>query len=71
MCSQRLYCILCTQAQNLMEALYDEQTWKEDRYSFFQLDKQYLKEVTVFSVTEIFKPYLRKMQRSVRRWQRR
>ena len=29
-----------------MEALYDEQTWKEDRYSFFQLDKQYLKEVT-------------------------
>ena len=42
----RGYNVSSAQAQNLMEALYDEQTWKEDRYSFFQLDKQYLKEVT-------------------------
>lgn len=42
----RGYIVSSAQAQNLMEALYDEQTWKEDRYSFFQLDKQYLKEVT-------------------------
>ena len=42
----RSYNVSSAQAQNLMEALYDEQIWKENRYSFFQLDKQYLKEVT-------------------------
>lgn len=31
----RGYIVSSAQAQNLMEALYDEQTWKEDRYSFF------------------------------------
>lgn len=30
----RGYNVSSAQAQNLMEALYDEQTWKEDRYSF-------------------------------------
>lgn len=46
----RSYVVSSAQAQNLMEALYDEQTWKEEKYSFFQLDRQYLKEITgIFS----------------------
>lgn len=46
----RSYVVSSVQAQNLMEALYDEQTWKEEKYSFFQLDRQYLKEITgIFS----------------------
>ena len=66
----RGYIVSSAQAQNLMEALYDEQTWKEDRYSFFQLDKQYLKEVTGIFCDGDIQTLFEKMQRSVRHWQR-
>lgn len=42
----RTYIASSAQAQNLMEALYDEKAWKEEKYSFFQLDKKNLKEIT-------------------------
>ena len=44
--SCRTYIASSAQAQNLMEALYDEKSWKEEKYSFFQLDNKYLKEIT-------------------------
>lgn len=34
------------QAQKLMEALYDEKTWREDKYSMLQIDDQYLREIS-------------------------
>ncbi len=44
--SCRSYTVSTEQAQNLMENLYDEKSWKEEKYSLFQIDNKYLKEIT-------------------------
>ena len=35
-------------AQKLMEALYDEKSWKDSKYSFLQIEDQYLQDITGF-----------------------
>ena len=54
--------LICLEKEKTIDEIEQRNTYREiDVY----------KRQPVFSVTEIFKHYLRKMQRSVRRWQRR
>ena len=42
----RTYIVASEQAQTLMEALYAEKSWRDSKYSFLQIDDQYLQNVT-------------------------
>lgn len=42
----RTYIVSPELAQNLMEALYAEESWRDSKYSFLQIDDQYLQNVT-------------------------
>lgn len=44
----RTYIASPEQAQNLMEAVYDEKSWRDSKYSFLQIEDQYLQDITGF-----------------------
>ena len=42
----RTYIASPEQSQNFMEALYEEKSWRDAKYSFLQIDDQYLQDIT-------------------------